>query len=221
MARRKKGKMGQDYVKGGGTSSSAQDQRTAMENADAERRRQKSDYLDSVVKADRQLAEQAGQGDLSSQLGGEGGLHARMYSHKLGGLSENAVVVLKVLHTDGTTKTYIICELSLTEHNGEPAWDLVMVCPMCLFRHGRSLAKSHITLHSWHRRFTLDEQYRGSLWVSPLGNEQGEPPQAYTLAGSIHTHEKQTCPTCAYQFEIGPAKYDLHEPPCSGAIRTA
>jgi len=212
--------MGQDYVKGGGTSSSAQDQRTAMEEAEANRRRQKSDFIDQVVRADKQHAEQAGLGDLSAKLGGEGGVHARLYSHKLGGLSENAVIVLKVEHHDRSTKNYIICELSATEHNGEPGLDLVMVCPMCLFKHGRSLAKSHITLHSWHRRFTLDEQHRGSLWVSPLGNVEGEPPQAYTLAGSIHTHETQTCPTCAYQFEIGPARYDAHEPPCSGAVRS-
>lgn len=212
--------MGQDYVKGGGTSSSAQDQRTAMEEAHAAMRRAESDRIDRVVQTDKQYTEQAGLGELSAQLGGEGGVHARQYTHRLGGLSDNAVVVLKIENPDRSTKSFQICELSVMEHEGELGFVLLVVCPMCLYKHGRSVAKSHITLRSWHRRFTLDEKHRGSLWVSPLQNVENEPPKAYTLAGSIHTHETQTCPTCAYRFEIGPARYDANETPCSGAIRS-
>jgi hypothetical protein len=215
--------MGQDYVKGGGTSSSAQDQRAAMERADAERRRELHAAELAVIKADRELAEKDPTARaLAAKLGGEGGLSARMYTHSLGGLSDNAVVVLKVENADGSAKTYVICNLSATEHDGGPAWDLVIVCPSCLYKKGLGVAKSHITLRSWHRKFTLDEKHAGVLWVSPLDNKEGEPPQAYTLAGSIHTHETQTCPTCAYKFEIGPARqYESSEPPCSGAIRSA
>lgn len=74
---------------------------------------------------------------------------------------------------------------------------LVMVCPSCLHRHRRSVAESHITIRSWHRRFTLDPKRAKEIWVSP------RPPfEVYTLAGTIYTHETITCPMCQFRFEI-------------------
>ena len=195
--------MGQDFIKGGGTTSSAQDQRTAMANAEAEKRRQYQDSVQEVVKADP--------------------AHARLFTKKLGGLSDNASIVLKVEYADRSTRGYFMCDLTVEEHDGQPGLLLLLICPSCYYGYnGRkpiSAADAHITLRSWHRKFTLDAQHEGVLWVSPLKNVEGVKPDACTLAGSIHTHETQTCPLCAYRFEIGPARLDADEPPCSGAIR--
>lgn len=191
--------MGQDFVKGGGTSSSAQDQRTAMAKAEADKRRQYQDSVKEIVKADPD--------------------HARLFTKKLGGISDNASIVLKVENRDRSTRGYFICDLIAEEHDGEPAFVLVMICPRCYYERQAGAAMSHITLRSWHRGFSLDPKYQGELWVSPLENKEGEKPEVYTLAGSIHTHETQTCPTCALRFEIGEARLNANETPCSGAIR--
>lgn len=193
--------MGQDYVKGGGTSTAAQDQRSAMERAEAEKRRSYQDNVQNIVRADPD--------------------HARLYTRKLGGISDNASVVLKVEHKDRSTKGYLICDLLAEEHDGEPHWMLLVPCPVCYYDRGEPITNCTMTLRSWHRRFSLDPQYQGTLWVSPLDNKEGEQPEACTLAGSIHTHETQTCPKCAYRFEIGPARLDANEAPVSGAIRPA
>jgi rubrerythrin len=191
--------MGQDFVKGGGTSSSADDQRKAMNAAEAEKRRRYQDNVQEIAKVDPN--------------------HARLYTKNMGSLSDNASIVLKVENRDRSTRGYLMCNLIAEEHNGEPGFLLVMICPYCYYVKRSGAALSHITLRSWHRPFSLDPKHAGTLWVSPLGNVEGEDPEACTLAGSIHTHETQTCPTCAYRFEIGPARLDANEPPCSGAIR--
>lgn len=193
--------MGQDYVKGGGTSSGAQDQRTAMERAEAEKRRDYQDNLQRIAKADP--------------------AHARMYTRKLGGLSDNASIVLKVEYRDRSTRGYLICDLSMEEHDGAPAWVLLVPCPVCYYDRREPVSNCTMTLRSWHRKFTLDPKHQGTLWVSPLDNKEGEAPEACTLAGSIFTHETQTCPKCAYKFEIGEARLNAGEEPVSGAIRSA
>jgi hypothetical protein len=193
--------MGQDYVKGGGTSSSAQDQRSAMERAEAEKRRTYQDNVQSVVKADPE--------------------HARLYSHKFGGISDNASIVLKVEYADRSTRGYLMCDLLAEEHDGAPGWLLLIPCPVCYYDRREPVTNCTMTLRSWHRPFTLDPKHQGVLWVSPLKNAEGLPPEACTLAGSIYTHETQTCPKCAYRFEIGEARLGAGEMPVSGAIRSA
>lgn len=192
--------MGQDYIKGGGTSSAADDQRQAMLKADAQKRRNHQDEVKRIAKADP--------------------VHAKLYSRNLGGISSNASIVLKVVPPKRPTG-YIACDLIAEEHDGAPGFLLVMICPRCYYERQVGAQLAHITLRSWHRGFSLDSKLAGELWVSPINNKEGEPPEAYTLAGSIHTHEVQTCPTCALRFEIGPARLDANEPPCSGEIRYA
>ena len=192
--------MGQDFVKGGGTSSSAQDQRTAMERAEAEKRRDYQDNLQKIVKADPD--------------------HARMYTRKIGGISDNASIVLKVEYKDRSTRGYLMCDLSVEEHDGLPGFLLLVPCPVCYYERREPVSNCTMTLRSWHRKFTLDPKHQGELWVSPLANKEGQPPEACTLAGSIFTHETQTCPKCAYKFEIGAARLDAGEAPVSGAIRS-
>jgi len=155
------------------TTSSLHDEMKARERADAEKRRAHLDKQRAVVKQNPR--------------------EARLYSHNLGGVHTHASVVIKVPWKDGSTKTYITCELSV-DHEG---LTLITVCPSCVYRHHRPVAESQLTMRSWHRRFSLDSFGEGELWVNPQN-----PAEVIQLAGTIETHEVQTCPDCHYRFQI-------------------
>lgn len=155
------------------TPSLIHEQTKAKEHAEAEKRR---------VELDKKRA-------LAKQKPAE----ARLYNHSLGGVGSHAAVVLKVPWKDGSTKTWITCELSVDEDG----LTLVIVCPACVFRYNRRMEDSQITMRSWHRRFSLEEFGKGELWVNPVN-----PAETVLLAGAIATHEPQTCPVCHYKFQI-------------------
>jgi uncharacterized protein YbaR (Trm112 family) len=161
----------------GGTSSAANDQRLAQEKAASVARRAYHDTVKATVAARPQ--------------------EASLYTRSLGGVDSHACAVLTVLNKDKSVLDYVIADVSFEEHGGQMLPILIMVCPSCLHRRHLSVEKSHITIRSWHRRFTLDVKRRGDLWVNPR-----PPHEAYSLAGTINTHEKITCPTCAFGFQI-------------------
>jgi len=155
------------------TPSSIHEHTKAKEHAEAEKRRAELDRKRALTK------QQPGQ--------------AHLYNHSLGGVGSHAAVVLKVTWKDKSVKTFITCELSVDSDG----LTLVLVCPSCIFRHNRLSEDSQITMRSWHRRFSLDTFGQGELWVNPV-----TPAETVLLAGSIETHEPQTCPVCHYKFEI-------------------
>ena len=166
-----------DIVRNPSSASAAHEQLRAQEAASTDQRR----AHDSLVKR------------VAAQLPEE----SRLHTLRLGGIGSTAVTVLEARNKDGSVVDYIICDLSVQDEG----LVLVMVCPSCIFRHHRSVAQSHITLRSWHRRFSLDERRRGELWINPR-----PPHEPYTLAGTIHTHEPQTCPVCSFRFQIDGGK---------------
>jgi hypothetical protein len=161
------------------THSTAHDLVKAKEKIDADKRRADLDRMRAKVTSLKQ-----------APVLGE---TAKLHTHSLGGLHSHAVVVVKFLHRDKSVHTWAICELSVDTDG----LTLILPCPACLFRHHRALAESHLTMRSWHRRFSLDSHGQGEIWVNPKN-----PAEVVTLAGAIETHEVQTCPTCSFKFEI-------------------
>lgn len=188
----------QDIVRNPATNSSAHDFQKAKELQDANRRRAQLDQQ-------RALEARSKSGDAATG-------HARVMTKNLGGVHSHAAIVLRLTHKDGTTISFETCELS-ADDNG---LTLVIVCPACIFRHRRRQSDSQITLRSWHRRFSLTDKLRGRLWVNPENRSE-----TVQLAGGIVTHEKQTCPTCSFRFEIDEDRASEDHLRVSGVIREA
>ena len=207
----------------GGTSSAANDQRLAQEKAAGVARRAYHDHVKATVRARPQEA--------SLYTRSLGGVESHACA-VLTVLNKDKSVLDYVIadvtfeeHSDASTAAADECQkligqlrkprdpativslkerlteakdaLERAKQSGAVLPILIMVCPSCLHRRNLSVAQSHITIRSWHRRFTLDTKRQGELWVSPR-----PPHQAYTLAGTINTHETITCPTCAFKFQI-------------------
>ncbi len=168
-----------NIVRNPATQSAVHDYTKAKEAADAERRRSRLDEMRADVKRLKK-----------APVVGE---TAKLHTHSMGGMKSHAVVVVKYIHRDKSTRSFAICELSVDSDG----LTLLLPCPSCLFRHGRKLAESHLTLRSWHRRFSLDPVGQGKIWVNPH-----DPAEVVTLAGAVETHEAQTCPVCSFRFEI-------------------
>lgn len=204
----------QDYIKGGGTSTAANDELKAKQAAAAALGQARQDKMEQAASGIREES----RGDdgvrvVKTTSDPDAQHYAALYSRNLGGLDDHATIILKAENKDRTVLDYIICNL-LADPDG--SLKLVMVCPSCLHRHQRSLRESHITLHSSNRGFSLHDKHRGELWVNPRNAEE-----TYHLAGSIETHGPIPCPTCAWRFEIGPAVLGPNEPTVSGAVRSA
>ena len=155
------------------TTTAIHDATKAKEHAEAEKRRAQLDQKRALAK----------------QNPGE----AHLYEHSLGGVGTHASVVIKVPWKDKSTLSFITCELSVDSDG----LTLVIVCPSCVFRFNRRQEDHQLTMRSWHRRFTLDTFGAGELWVDPTN-----PKNIVRLAGTIETHEPQTCPVCHYKFQI-------------------
>lgn len=218
----KKPSVRQDFIKGGGTATTGNEQMRARVRADAERRRADHDRKVAAARGTVEAKRDAsGARVIKTASDMETQHHAAMYTRDLGSLSNHAGIVLAAESRDREIFDYIICNL-VVEDAALGRFMLVMVCPSCLHKHGKSLQESHITLRSYHRPWSLHEKHRGELWVNPrLKDDPDADPRVVTLAGSIETHEVQTCPTCAFRFEIGPAKTKPDEPIVSGAVRAA
>jgi len=204
----------QDYIKGGGTSTAANDELKARERAQAERGQAEQDRMMQAASGTREESRDAdGVRVVKTSSDPDVQHYAALYSRNLGGLDDHATIVLRAENQDHTVLDYIICNL-LVDSDG--SLKLVMICPSCLHKHQKGVRESHITLHSSNRPFSLHDRHRGALWVNPKN-----PSEAYHLAGSIETHAPVPCPTCAFRFEIGPARSEPGEPPVSGAVRAA
>jgi hypothetical protein len=142
------------------------------EHADAEARRAELDKKRAVVSANPR--------------------EAKLYSHSLGGVGTHAAIVIKIPQKDARPH-FMTCELSLDQDG----LTLIIVCPSCLLRHHRRQEDIQLTMRSWHRRFSLDPFGEGELWVNPENAAD-----VVTLAGTIETHEVQTCPVCHLKFQI-------------------
>ena len=149
------------------------DQLKAKEHAESEKRRSEQDARRAIAKANPE--------------------QAKLYSHSLGGIGTHAAVVVKIPHKDGSTVSFMTCELSVDADG----LTLIIVCPSCLFRHGRKMDQAQLTIRSWHRNFTLDAHGRGELWVNPEN-----PSETVMLAGTIETHGPVSCPDCHFRFEL-------------------
>ncbi len=159
------------------TTSSAHDQQKAKERAEEHKRRAHLDKARAIARANP--------------------LEARLNNLSLGSTKTHASVVVKIPHRDGSTVSFMTCELSVDEDG----LTLVIVCPSCLFRVGRPMSESQLTIRSWHRSFTLDQRSRGSLWVNPEN-----PSEVVTLAGTIETHGPISCPDCHFKFQLEKSK---------------
>jgi len=112
---------------------------------------------------------------------------SKLYSRRLGG---NAHIVLRIHNNDaGAPAEYITCELNAEESaEGLLVLSLNLVCPVCVFRHGRSVGESQMLINQRNRKFSLDTKRKGELWVNPLDARD-----VYVLAGTITTHESFRC----------------------------
>jgi hypothetical protein len=125
------------------------------------------------------------------------GVTSKLMTKVLGGIGTHASVVVKIVHKDQSVRTWIMCELSVDTDG----LTLIMVCPSCLFRHHRKVEDSHITMRSWHRKFSLDSVGAGEFWTNPENRSE-----VVRLAGTIETHESQTCPVCSFKFQLEKSK---------------
>lgn len=155
------------------TTSTRHDQQKAKERAEEAKRRAHLDRTRALAKANPD--------------------QAKLYSHSLGGVGTHASIVIKIPHKDKSTVSFMTCELSVDSEG----LTLILVCPSCLFRQGRPMGESQLTLRSWHRNFTLDAYGQGELWVNPQN-----PSETVTLAGTIETHGVCSCPDCHFKFEL-------------------
>lgn len=160
------------------TTTAAHDQMKAREKADADRRRAHLDKQRSATRADP--------------------VGAKLHTHALGGVGTHAAAVIRIMHKDGTTKSYETCELSV---DAEGTLTLIVVCPACVFRHGRPMGDSQLTMRSNHRKFVLDPVGQGNQWHNPEN-----PAEVVQLAGAIETIDVQTCPVCHFRFHIEKSK---------------
>lgn len=159
------------------TTSSAHDQQKAKERAEEAKRRAHLDQTRAIARANPH--------------------EAKLYSHSLGGVGTHASVVIKIPHRDGSTVSFMTCELSVDPEG----LLLVMVCPSCLFRVGRPMSESQLTIRSWHRNFTLDPHGQGELWVNPENKAE-----TVLIAGTIETHGVVSCPDCHFKFQLEKSK---------------
>lgn len=120
---------------------------------------------------------------------------SHIFNKSLGGVGTHAAIVIKLMHKDKSTLSFMTCELSADGDNGELA--LIVVCPSCLFRHGRRMGDCQMTIRSTNRAFSLDQFGQGELWVNPENRSE-----VVTLAGTIETHGPVKCPVCHFKFEL-------------------
>lgn len=126
--------------------------------------------------------------DAAVRLSKQSPKEARLYNRKLGG---NAHVVLKIPSRDSQVEPeWIVCELSAEDSESPLGVELtlVMVCPVCVLRNGKSQTYSQMTLKQSNRGFTLDPKRKGEVWANPL-----DPTDVYVLAGTVTTHESFRC----------------------------
>lgn len=162
------------------TTTQKHDEMKARERADAERRRAELDQKRALTKKER---------------------GAKLHTHALGGTQTHPSIVVKLIHKDGSTADFETCELSV-DIDG---FTLILVCPVCLFRHNRPMDDCQITLRSWHRRFELVRTHEGKTWVNDKP-PPGMPNDVVLLAGAIQTVDVQTCPVCSGKFHLEPSK---------------
>ena len=211
----------QDFIKGGGTPTIANEQMKAREAAETARRQAHHDRIvQTTARGKTEVKrDETGARIVKASTDADTEHYSALYSRNIGALSDHATIVLRAENRDKTVLDYIICNL-VVEDAQLGRFVLVMVCPSCLHKHGKTLKESHITLRSYHRAFSLHERHRGELWVNPrVKIDPNADPKVVTLAGSVDTHEVQTCPLCAFRFEIGQAKIEPGDPIVSGAVR--
>lgn len=176
----------QVWVRGGGTSTTAQDNQDAARRADTEERRKQEEAKFKIVR--------------------ERPHEAHMHSMALGGKDTHAAIVLELKHPkDNTIQDWITCELSqqpLADGTGMELL-LILACPRCIITHGRPTDESQLTIRESNRKFYLDSRPRdqggkaGELWVNPK-----DPNEVVTLAGTVTTEDWITCPACNWKFKI-------------------
>jgi hypothetical protein len=191
-AAKPKGPVG--FIRGGGTSTWAEDQRAAAEHADAERRRD-----EEVARA--KLAQASPE-------------QAMLKSVKLGGRSSHDSIILAVRGPrDTMLLDWQVCELWQTKRSegasllteAIPLDDLelhfAMVCMRCVFTNNVHPEKAQLTVHQAQKKFTFTPRppkWIGShIWMNPK-----DPSEVVTVAGTIDLTEWCSCAKCGWRFQI-------------------
>ena len=168
------------WVKGG-TTTARHDAQVAAARADAERRRTIEDNRQRFALSNPQ--------------------EAKIRALNLTDSRQHPIVMLFVKRPEDLV-CEMTCELIMrptTElFRGEKfQWLLQIVCPACVYRNGRLMSESQLSIQQINRYFWLDKKREGELYVTPSGD-------AYTLAGTIHTQDWIRCDHlgCGFRFRI-------------------
>lgn len=169
----------------GGTTTSASDKQIAAQRADTARRRAAMDQMRAMKRAD------------------PGGTVLK--THRLGGQSSHASIVLALRHPKDTTiLDWMVCELSQEGEGAGAELVLIMCCPRCVFRLGRPPGEAQFHIRQTNRKFyyTPDppQWNQGErVWVNPKDRND-----VVTLAGTVNLPEWATCPNqgCGFRFTI-------------------
>jgi hypothetical protein len=165
----------------GGTTSSQHDRSVAEARADADRRRAVEDARQRLV--------------LNNPNEG------RIRSLDLTDSHQHPIVVLRVTRPEDLV-CEMTCELiwrptSPPFQGRDHQWLLQLVCPACVYRHGRRVGESQLSIQEINRAFEIDRRRMGELYVTPDG-------EAFTLAGTVHTKDWIHCDHlgCGFHFRI-------------------
>jgi len=171
------------FVRGGGTSTMANDKQIHEIEADANRRRAAQDK-------ERQAAA------IPIEDGG-----AKLYSHSAGTPQETAKVLLEYVTPGGEPwlvngePVQCLADVEVDTSSSDPSKNLMLriVCPRCRAKDIPS-GQCQLLVRQAHRKWFLDTRGQGEMLMF-----QGQP---YYSAGLVMDSEKLTCPACQWTCRI-------------------
>jgi hypothetical protein len=170
----------------GGTTTTASDKALMAQREDTRRRRAAQDQMRMIKRADPESTV--------------------LKTHRLGGQSSHASIVLALKHPKDTTiMDWMVCELSQQGTETGVELVLIMCCPRCVFTLGRPAGEAQLHITQTNRQFFFTpkppkwNQEGGHIWRNPK-----DPNEVVTIAGTIDLPEWAYCPQqgCRWRFTI-------------------
>lgn len=125
---------------------------------------------------------------------------AQRLTKDLGSPTTHPVAVIQLL-LPGGREQFMQADVVIGEEGDIVTRVLVMLCPKCRQR-GLPGHMCQIKIDDRNKRWTLDEKYKGHVWVDPDTNE------ALVLAGAVDIQDICSCPTpgCGFRFRVSDAR---------------
>jgi len=135
---------------------------------------------------------------------------AQRITSDMGTPNSYPVAVIQILHT-GNREQFMQADVVISDTgDGGVSRVLVLICPDCRSR-GIPGHMCQIKIDDRNKRWSLDERYKGTVWVDPDTNAP------YLLAGAVDLADICRCPTpgCSLRFRIS----DMKNPTYPGVSR--